>query len=77
MWELDEEDAVFALLAGNIKAKGLKPLTINEVKIQPDWPKWEDTVNTKLKKALTTHIPGMWLNIPRHQHCELQVGLQD
>lgn len=55
VWELDEEDAVFALLAGNIKAKGLKPLTINKVKIQPDWPKWEDTINTKLKSLDNTH----------------------
>ena len=48
-WELDKEDAVFALLVENAKAKGLEPSMIDEVKMQPDWPKLEDTINAEFK----------------------------
>ena len=32
-WELNDENAVFALLARNTEAKGLEPMTIDEAKM--------------------------------------------
>jgi len=54
-WELDNESAVFALLAGNAEAEGLEPSTIDEMKTWPDWPKWEDAINAKLKSLDDAH----------------------
>ena len=48
-WELDDKNAVFALLAGNAEAEGLEPMTIEEAKMQPDWLKWEEAINAELK----------------------------
>ena len=54
-WELNDENAVFALLARNTKAEGLEPMTIDEAKMQPDWPRWEEAINTKLKSLEDAH----------------------
>ena len=54
-WELNDENAVFALLAGNTEAEGLEPTTIDEAKMQPDWPRWEEAINTKLKSLEDAH----------------------
>ena len=48
-WELDDKNAVFALLAGNAEAEGLEPMTIEEAKMRPDWLKWEEVINAELK----------------------------
>ena len=54
-WELDNENAVFALLTGNAEAKGLEPTTIEEAKTCPDWPRWEGAINTELKSLDDAH----------------------
>ncbi|KAF8548565.1 hypothetical protein OG21DRAFT_1422865, partial [Imleria badia] len=48
-WELNDANAVFALLAGNTEAEGLEPTTVDEAKTRPDWPKWEEAINAELK----------------------------
>ena len=55
VWELNEENAVFALLAGNTEAEGLEPTTIDEAKMQPDWPRWEEVINAELKSLEDAH----------------------
>ena len=54
-WELNDENAVFALLAGNTKAEGLELTTIDEAKMRPDWPRWEEAINAKLKSLEDAH----------------------
>ena len=54
-WELDDENAVFALLTGNAEAEGLEPMTIEEAKMRPDWPRWEEAINTELKSLDNAH----------------------
>ena len=55
VWELNNENVVFVLLAGNTEAEGLEPMTIDEAKMQPDWPRWEEVINTKLKSLKDAH----------------------
>ena len=33
VWELDDENTVFVLLAGNVEAEGLEPTTIEKAKM--------------------------------------------
>ena len=54
-WELNDTNAVFALLAGNTEAEGLEPTTVDEAKTRPDWPKWEEAINAKLKSLEDAH----------------------
>ena len=54
-WELNDENAVFVLLAGNTEAKGLELTTIDEAKMRPDWPRWEEVINAKLKSLEDAH----------------------
>ena len=54
-WELNDENAVFALLAGNTEAEGLEPTTIDEAKMRPDWPRWEEAINAELKSLEDAH----------------------
>ena len=39
VWELNDENVMFVLLARNTEAEGLEPMTIDEAKMQPDWPR--------------------------------------
>lgn len=39
VWELDDMDAVFTLLACSVAAEGLELATIDKAKMWPDWPK--------------------------------------
>jgi len=61
-WELDDTEAVFTLLAGSADTEGLELATINEAKTRPDWPKWEEAINAKLKSLNDAHT---W-NIVEH-----------
>ena len=54
-WELDDKNAVFALLTGNAEAEGLEPITIEEAKTRPDWPRWEEVINMELKSLNDAH----------------------
>ena len=58
-WELNDTNAVFALLAGHADAEGLEPTTINEAKMHPDWPKWDDAIQAKLKSLANAHTWNM------------------
>ena len=58
-WELDDENAVFALLTGNAEAEGLEPMTIEEAKMCPDWPRWEEVINVELKSLDDAHTLNM------------------
>ena len=55
VWELNDENVVFALLARNTKAEGLEPMTIDEAKMRPDWPRWEEVINAELKSLEDAH----------------------
>ena len=55
VWELDDENAVFALLTGNAEVEGLEPTTIEEAKTCPDWPRWEEAINAELKSLNDAH----------------------
>ena len=52
---LDDQDTVFVLLAANANAEGLEPLTVEEAKLCPDWPKWEEVINAELKSLHDAH----------------------
>ena len=54
-WELDNNNTMFALLTDNVEAEGLEPTTIEEAKMQLDWPKWEEAINAELKSLDDTH----------------------
>ncbi|KAI9456775.1 hypothetical protein HD554DRAFT_2177934 [Boletus coccyginus] len=54
-WELDDTAAVFALLAGSADAEDLEPVTIDEAKTRPDWPRWEEAINAELKSLDDAH----------------------
>ena len=59
VWELDNENVVFALLARNAEAEGLEPTMIEEAKMRPDWPKWEEAINAELKSLDDAHTWNM------------------
>ena len=54
-WELNDANVVFVLLAGNTEAEGLEPMTVDEAKTRPDWPKWEEAINAELKSLEDAH----------------------
>ena len=58
-WELNDANAVFALLAGHADTEGLEPTTINEAKMHLDWPKWDDAIQAKLKSLADVHTWNM------------------
>ena len=64
VWELDDENAVFALLTGNAEAEGLEPMTIEEAKMCPDWPRWEEVIKVELKSLDDAHTLNM-VNCPK------------
>ena len=55
VWELDDKEAVFALLAGSVDAEGLEPVTIDDAKQWLDWSKWEEAINAELKSLDDAH----------------------
>ena len=54
-WELNDANAVFALLAGHADAEGLEPTTIDEAKTRLDWPKWDEAIQAELKRLADAH----------------------
>ena len=55
VWELNDANVVFALLARNTEAEGLEPTTVDEAKMRLDWPKWEEAINAELKSLKDAH----------------------
>ena len=72
-WELNDENAVFALLAGITKAKGLEPMTIDEAKMRPDWPRWEEVINAELKSLEDAHTWNV-VECPRNTNVVIASG---
>jgi hypothetical protein len=47
--ELDEDDEeVFAMMAGVAAIEGTDPTTVKEASARTDWPKWEGAINKEL-----------------------------
>ena len=44
----DDNDVVYAMVARVSKAEGLDPLTIDEARARPDWPKWDEAISKEL-----------------------------
>ncbi|KIK15212.1 hypothetical protein PISMIDRAFT_16670 [Pisolithus microcarpus 441] len=45
----DDNDLVYAMVAGTSEAEGLDPSTVQEAKSRSDWPKWHDAIAAELK----------------------------
>ena len=47
--EIDEDDEeVFAMIAGVAAIEGSDPMTVQEVRARTDWPKWEEAIDKEL-----------------------------
>ena len=55
-WEYDADNVAYALIAGVAETEGLELETIEEVWRRPDWAKWEEAVNAKLRSLDEVHI---------------------
>ena len=44
----DDDDVVYAMVARVREAEGLDPLTIDEARTRPDWPKWDEAISKEL-----------------------------
>ncbi|KIJ09500.1 hypothetical protein PAXINDRAFT_39319, partial [Paxillus involutus ATCC 200175] len=61
-WELDVEEAAYAMHAGISEAKALEPRTVEEAWKQADWPRWDEAIKAELKSLDEAHT---WDVIPR------------
>ena len=54
-WEFDASNVAYALVASAAETEGLEPEMLEEARKWPDWAKWEEVVNTKLKSLNEAH----------------------
>ena len=58
----DDDDVIFAMVAGIAEAEALNPSTVDEARSRPDWEKWEMAIAAKLRSLDDTQ---MWRVVER------------
>ncbi|KIK82498.1 hypothetical protein PAXRUDRAFT_46762, partial [Paxillus rubicundulus Ve08.2h10] len=54
-WELQGNEVAYAMFMGTCKTEALEPCAMDEARLQPNWPRWDEAIKSELKSLDDAH----------------------